>query len=165
MRIRMTLLLVATLVTAVFVALNWPEFVRPTPVSLGVTIVEMPLPLILLAALLLALLGGLGNAALNDARHERELSLHMRELQAQRNLADKAEASRFTELRHYLDLQAAQARQREAVTTEALQATLIKGQRDMQASVEAMASRLAAQMGAMDGRAHDEPLTRPQTTL
>lgn len=143
MRIRMTLLLVATLVTAVFVALNWPEFVRPTPVSLGITIVQMPLPLILLAALLLALLGGLGNAALNDARHERELGLHMRELQAQRNLADKAEASRFTELRHYLDLQAAEARQREAVTTEALQATLIKGQRDMQASVEMLANRLA----------------------
>ncbi len=165
MRIRMTLLLVATLVTAVFVALNWPEFVRPTPVSLGVTIVDMPLPLILLAALLLALLGGLGNAALNDARHERELSLHMRELQAQRNLADKAEASRFTELRHYLDLQAAQARQREAVTTEALQATLIKGQRDMQASVEAMASRLAAQMGERDGVARHQPTARPTATL
>ncbi|MGE0332242.1 MAG: hypothetical protein AB7P37_16310 [Ramlibacter sp.] len=165
MRIRMTLLLVATLVTAVFVALNWPEFVRPTPVSLGVTIVEMPLPLLLLVALLLALLGGLGNAALNDARHERELSLHMRELQAQRNLADKAEASRFTELRHYLDLQAAEARQREAVTSEALQATLIKGQRDMQASVEMLANRLAARMEAPDDRPHEVRVTRPQTTL
>ncbi len=165
MRIRMTLLLVATLITAVFVALNWPEFVRPTPVSLGVTIVDMPLPLILLVALFLALLGGLGNAALNDARHERELSLHMRELQAQRNLADKAEASRFTELRHYLDLQAAEARQREAVTTEALQATLIKGQRDMQAGVELMANRLAAQIGTLDGRQREERLPQPQTTL
>jgi biopolymer transport protein ExbB/TolQ len=157
--------LVATLITAVFVALNWPEFVRPTPVSLGVTIVDMPLPLILLVALFLALLGGLGNAALNDARHERELSLHMRELQAQRNLADKAEASRFTELRHYLDLQAAEARQREAVTTEALQATLIKGQRDMQAGVELMANRLAAQIGTLDGRQREERLPQPQTTL
>lgn len=165
MRIRMTLLLVATLITAVFVALNWPEFVRPTPVSLGVTIVDMPLPLILLVALLLALLGGMGNAALNDARHERELSLHMRELQAQRNLADKAEASRFTELRRYLDLQAAEARQREAVTTEALQATLIKGQRDMQAGVELMANRLAAQIGTLDGRQREERLTQPHTTL
>ena len=145
MRIRMTLLLVATLLTAVFVALNWPEFVRPTPVSLGVTIVDMPLPLILLVALLLALLAGMGNAAWNDARHDRELGLHMRELQAQRNLADKAEASRFTELRHYMDLQVTEARQREAVNYEALQATLIKGQRDMQTSVEMMAARLATQ--------------------
>jgi biopolymer transport protein ExbB/TolQ len=165
MRIRMTLLLVATLITAVFVALNWPEFVRPTPVSLGVTIVEMPLPLLLLVALLLALLGGMGNAAWNDARHDRELGLHMRELQAQRNLADKAEASRFTELRHYLDLQAGEARQREAVTAEALQATLIKGQRDMQASVEMLANRLAAQMGTIDGHQREERLTRSQTTL
>ena len=143
MRTRMTFLLVALLITAVFVALNWPEFVRPTPVSLGITIVDTPLPLILLGGLLLALVGGLGHATWTDASHERTLALHMRELQAQRNLADKAEASRFTELRHYLDLQAAEARQREAVTTEALQATLIKGQRDMQASVEALAARLA----------------------
>ena len=154
MRTRMTFLLVALLITAVFVALNWPEFVRPTPVSLGVTIVDAPLPLILLAALLLALLGGLGNAALNDARHERELSLHMRELQAQRNLADKAEASRFTELRHYLDLQAIEARQREAIATEALQATLIKGQRDMQAQVEQMARQMAEHRVPADKAAH-----------
>lgn len=149
MRIRIILLLAALLTTAALVALNWPEFVRPTPVSLGFTIVEMPLPLLLLVALLLALLGGMGNAAWTGARHEREMSMHMRELQAQRNLADKAEASRFTELRHYLDLQVSEARQREAVTAEALQATLIKGQRDMQASVEAMSSRLAAQMALL----------------
>ncbi len=35
MRTRLTLLLAAVLITAVFVALNWTEFVRPTPVSLG----------------------------------------------------------------------------------------------------------------------------------
>jgi len=165
MRIRMTVLLVTTLITAVFVALNWPEFVRPTPVSLGVTIVEMPLPLILLVALLLALLAGMGNAAWTDARHERDLSLHLRELQAQRNLADKAEASRFTELRHYLDLQAEQARQREAVATEALQATLIKGQRDMQASVELMANRLAAQVGTIAGHPREEHLPRTEPAV
>ncbi len=145
MRTRMTFLLVALLITAVFVALNWPEFVRPTPVSLGITIVDTPLPLILLGGLLLALVGGLGHATWTDASHERTLALHMRELQAQRNLADKAESSRFTELRHYMDLQVSEARQREAVNYEALQATLIKGQRDMQASVEMMANRLAAQ--------------------
>ena len=152
MRTRMTFLLVALLITAVFVALNWPEFVRPTPVSLGVTIVDAPLPLILLGGLLLALVGALGHATWTDASHERALSLHLRELQAQRNLADKAEASRFTELRHYLDQQAAELRQREAVTAEALQATLIKGQRDMQASAELMATQLAAQLGTLQGQ-------------
>jgi hypothetical protein len=88
------------------------------------------------------LLAGMGNAAWSDARHDRELGLHMRELQAQRNLADKAEASRFTELRHYMDLQVTEARQREAVNYEALQATLIKGQRDMQAQVDMLARQL-----------------------
>jgi len=74
-------------------------------------------------------------------------------------------ASRFTELRHYLDLQATEARQRESVTAEALQATLIKGQRDMQASVEMLANRLAAQMGSIDGQQREARLTHPQTTL
>lgn len=152
MRTRMTFLLVALLITAVFVALNWPEFVRPTPVSLGITIVDAPLPLILLCGLLLALVGALGHATWTDASHERALALHLRELQAQRNLADKAEASRFTELRHYMDLQVTETRQREAVNYEALQATLIKGQRDMQASAELMATRLTAQLGTLQAQ-------------
>ncbi len=159
MRTRLTLLLAAVLITAVFVALNWTEFVRPTPVSLGFGMVDAPLPLILLGALLLALVTAMANAAWVDRRHETAMAQHLRELEAQRRLADKAEASRFTELRHYLDLQAAEIRQREAVATEALQATLIKGQRDMQASVEMMSVRFATQLGEVAARrdAADRP--------
>ena len=153
MRTRLSVLVAAILISAVFVALNWTEFVRPVPVSLGFGIVDAPLPLILLGAFFLALVGALANAAWVDSRHEAAMAQHLRELEAQRRLADKAEASRFTELRHYLDLQAAEVRQREAVTTEALQATLIKGQRDMQATFEIMAARLASQLGEATARA------------
>jgi len=152
MRTRMTVLIVAILLASGLVALNWPEFIRPSPVSLGFTIVDAPLPLILLGTLIIALVAALANAAWSNARHDLTLARHIRELQAQRELADKAEASRFTELRLHLDNQAREARQREAVVTEALQATLLKGQRDMQAQVEQMSSRLAAQMGTIEAQ-------------
>lgn len=166
MRTRLSLLLAAILVTAVFVALNWPEFVRPVPVSLGFGMIDAPLPLILLGALLLALVGALATAAWMDSRHESVLTQHLRELEAQRRLADKAEASRFTELRHYLDLQAAEIRQREAVATEALQATLVKGQRDMLASVEMVTAKLARQLGEATARAEmaAQPVITPPAT-
>ena len=88
MRTRLTLLLAAVLITAVFVALNWTEFVRPTPVSLGFGMVDAPLPLILLGALLLALVTAMANAAWVDRRHETAMAQHLRELEAQRRLAE-----------------------------------------------------------------------------
>jgi len=146
----MTVMLVAILLVAGLVALNWAEIVRPTPVSLGFTIVEAPLALILLGALVVALVAALANAAWSDARYDLTLARHIRELQAQRELADRAEASRFTELRAHLDNQARDTRQREAALAESLQATLVRGQRDMQTHVEHLASRLAAQMGQIE---------------
>ena len=82
-----------------FALVNWPAFTALTPLSLGVTTVQAPLGLIMLA--LLAFLGvlftvwviALQAGSLRDARRQN------RELQTQRDLADKAEASRFTELR------------------------------------------------------------------
>lgn len=87
---------------ALFAAINWPLFNALTPISLGFTIVQAPLGLIMLG--LVALLSALFTVwvivlqanALRDARRQ------TKELQAQRDLADKAEASRFTALRDEL---------------------------------------------------------------
>src|SRR5438045_5379482 len=82
-----------------FAAINWPVFSALTPLSLGLTTVQAPLGLIMLGlvAFLCVLFTvwviSLQAASLMDARRQ------TRELQAQRDLADRAEASRFTELR------------------------------------------------------------------
>lgn len=87
---------------ALFALLNWSAFSTPTPLSLGVTTVQAPLGLIMLGlvAFLCVLFAGwvisLQAGTLMDARRQ------TKELQAQRDLADKAEASRFTELRSVL---------------------------------------------------------------
>ena len=82
-----------------FALINWPAFSALTPLSLGVTTVEAPLGLIMLGliAFLCVLFTvwviSLQASALIESRRQ------TRELQAQRELADRAEASRFTELR------------------------------------------------------------------
>ena len=103
MPLRTVLLLVLLLAVALFAALNWTAFLAPTTLSLGVTEVQAPLGLILLGliafltALFLGYLVYLQTTVLMESRR------HAKELQVQRELADQAEASRFTELRTHLD--------------------------------------------------------------
>ena len=103
MPLRTVLLLVVLIAVALFAALNWGAFLAPTTVSLGVTQVQAPLGLILLG--LLAVLGALflGYVAYLQTTVILEWRRHAKELQAQRERADQAEASRFTELRAHVD--------------------------------------------------------------
>lgn len=99
--ITILLLLVLALIIT-FVAVNWSLFLAPATLSLVVGSVEAPLGLIMLAllglltAVFLVLLVALQTRVLLEARR------HAKEMQAQRELADQAEASRFTELRNFI---------------------------------------------------------------
>ena len=103
MPLRTVALLIILAAIALFALLNWSAFLAPTTLSLGFGQVQAPLGLIMLAliailtALFLGYLVYLQSTVLFEARR------HARELQAQRELADQAEASRFTELRQHLD--------------------------------------------------------------
>jgi uncharacterized integral membrane protein len=83
-----------------FALINWQVFSALTPLSLGFTTVQAPLGLIMLGltAFLCVLFTvwviSLQATALMEARRQTKA------LQTQRELADKAEASRFTELRN-----------------------------------------------------------------
>ena len=109
MHLRSVVLLLTVLAIAALAALNWPTLAEPSLVSLGVMSIEAPLGLIMLA--LTALLGtffvayvlSLQGSVLMETRR------HTKELHAQRELADRAEASRFTELRTFLETQHQQA--------------------------------------------------------
>ncbi len=103
MSFRTLFVLVFLLLLGLFAALNWPEITRTTQVSLGLTRVEAPLGLILLIALsvtsLLYLIFtiGLETAALLEVKR------YAREVLHYKKLAEEAEASRYTELRRYLE--------------------------------------------------------------
>ena len=103
MNFRTIILLLVVAAIAALAALNWHTLSALTVVSLGVMTVEAPLGLImlgltiLLAAFFLVYVLSLQGSVLMDTRR------HTKEMQVQRELADKAEASRFTELRTFLE--------------------------------------------------------------
>ena len=103
MNVRTIILLLVVAAIAALAALNWYTLSAMTVVSFGVMTLEAPLGLImlgltvLLAAFFLFYMLSLQGSVLMDTRR------HTKEMQAQRELADKAEASRFTELRAFLE--------------------------------------------------------------
>jgi len=97
--VRALVFVVVLAVVALFALANWGAFTALAPLSLGVTTVQAPLGLIMLGlvvfvcVLFTAWMITMQAAALLEARRQTKA------LQAQRDLADRAEASRFTELR------------------------------------------------------------------
>ncbi|EXI79023.1 MAG: hypothetical protein AW10_02665 [Candidatus Accumulibacter appositus] len=102
MKFRTLFLLLILGATAGFSALNWEAFTAPTALSLGVTEVQAPIGVImlgvvsLLTAYFLLFVIYVQASALFDSRR------HAQELKANQELADRAEASRFTDLRGFI---------------------------------------------------------------
>ena len=116
--IRALVFFLVLVLVGLFALINWPAFSALTPLSLGFTTVQAPLGLIMLGfiAFLCVLFTvwviSLQAGSLMDARRQ------TRELQAQRDLADKAEASRFTELRSELVARLDRLQRESALTLE-----------------------------------------------
>lgn len=105
MHLRSLLLILTLAAIAALAVLNWYTLAMPVPMSLGVTTVEAPLGMVmlaltaLLAVLFIAYVLWLQGSVLLETRR------HGKEMQVQRELADKAEASRFTEMKVFLQKQ------------------------------------------------------------
>jgi uncharacterized integral membrane protein len=146
------LLLIILTVIAAFAVLNWNVFIAPTDLSLGVTRVQVPLGLVMLgllifvAALFLVFVVYLQTSALLETRR------HKRDLYANRELADNAEASRFTELRKFLeDELLKQANLNKESHSEVL-ARFLQLEQDLRAFIEQSGNTLAAYIGELDDR-------------
>jgi hypothetical protein len=152
MKIRTLLMLVVLIVIAAFVALNWAAFMAPTTLSLGLTQTQAPLGMVMLGlmlalvAMFLAFVVYLQTSVLFDARH------HARELRLNRELADKAEASRFTELRAALDLGLAQQAELDAASRAALLARIDQLDQGLHAALEQTETSLSAYVGELEDR-------------
>lgn len=100
---RVLLLVLAIVLVSGFAAQNWPEINRSSELLFGPIVMDAPLGLILLSLLGIALVAFLLASFASRTRALVESRHHYKTLEAQRELADKAEASRFTELRAHLD--------------------------------------------------------------
>jgi TolA-binding protein len=152
MRSRAVVLLVAILLVAGFAALNWGEVIRPAPLLFGPVVMDAPLGAILLGLLLLATVAFVLAAGAIRTQSLVESHTHHKTLEAQRTLADKAEASRFTDLRQHLDTQLRELRERDALAATEFQKSVVQGQRELRTQLEQINRTLAARLSEMEHR-------------
>ncbi len=125
MHLRSLLLTLTLAAIAALAVLNWYTLATPVPMSLGVTTVDAPLGVVmlaltsLLAVLFIAYVLWLQGSVLLETRR------HGKELQAQRELADKAEASRFTEMKVFLQTQSQETHSALMARIETLESRLL----------------------------------------
>lgn len=152
MRFRTLSLLLFVLLLAGFVSLNFDEFTRTSVLSLAFTTVQVSLGLVMLALLASVLVLFLASTLYIQSRNALEARTHSRELNSQRELADKAEASRFTELRAYLEQQTLAAQQRETALGSVLTDRFVQQQQTLTTRLEESEKTLAAHMGHLEER-------------
>lgn len=105
MGVRSAFLFVIVLLIAALAALNWGTLASPGVMSLGFMDVTAPLGLIMLGLTVALGVFFLAYVIYLQSSVLFETKRHTKEMQAQRDLADKSEASRFTELRNFLETQ------------------------------------------------------------
>ena len=142
MRTRTLLVVLAALLVAAFAAANWSAFMAPTKLSVLVTSFEAPLGLVMLGILIVVT----GAAALYMALWQGAILLetrrHAKELQAQRTLAEQAEASRFTQLRAALHEEVERIAVRMEAAHEALRVEICDNANSLAATIAEMDDRL-----------------------
>ena len=149
MYLRTVLILVVLGLLVVFVGVNWSAFTMPTALSLLFGTVEAPLGLILLGivvlltALFLVYVVYLQSAVLMENRR------HTRDLQAQRELAEQAEVSRFSQLRLFLEDELSD---KNDASRAGIVARLDQLDRELRAAVEQSGNTLAAYIGEIEDR-------------
>ncbi|HEX2605653.1 MAG TPA: LapA family protein [Oxalicibacterium sp.] len=150
------LLAVILLATGAFAAFNWSAFNASSSLWLGVMHVDAPLGLVMLGVvgvvtvLFLLAIGHMQSLTLLEARR------HAKELQSNRELADRAEASRFTELRHFIEAELVRTNLQGVETQTALLTRLDQMERTMASAIEQNSNSLAAYIGEVDDRLQRE---------
>jgi uncharacterized integral membrane protein len=152
MHIRTLLVMLVLMVMAAFAVVNWSSFMAPTTLSLLFAPGQAPVGLMmlgftaLLTALFLLFIAYLQASLLVDSRRQ------ARELQAQRTLADQAEASRIAELRNYLEAGLPKLTKGISESQTALETRLDRLERDLQSVVEQAGNTLATYIGELEDR-------------
>lgn len=152
MKARVVLLLLLPIGIAVFAGVNWNAFTRPTTLSLVVTTIEAPLGLIMLGLVALLTLAFFVFAVVLRTSVLVEAKRHARELQTQRELAENAEVSRYTELRTLIETRLLQVEQRIGQGEAGVLTRLDLLDRDMRSAVEQAGNSLAAYIGEFEDR-------------
>ena len=157
MYLRTLLILIVLGAVAIFAAINWKAFMAPTTLSVVFANVEAPLGLILLAAVGLLTLLFLLYVVYLQSPILMENRRNARELQAQRELAEQAEASRISQLRSFLESELRRLGEKTEESKVAVLAKLEGVERELRAVVEQSGNTLAAYIGEIEDRLERAP--------
>lgn len=153
MRVAIVLLLLVLVGASAFVTLNWGAVITPVDLSLGVGMVKMPLGLVMLGlllaitALFLVFVLFLQTSVLLETRRQ------AKEIRASRDLADQAEASRFTELRRFIESALAGKATAGAGGAPAdVLERIDRLERELRALIEQSGNGVAAHLGELEDR-------------
>jgi uncharacterized integral membrane protein len=152
MKIRTLLLLVILIVIAVFVAINWKAFMTQTTLSVGFANVQAPLGLVMLGLLVFLAAVFLVFAIYLQTSYLLEARRHAQEIKGTRELADRAEASRFTELRGFLDGELKKQTDLGMESRAAVVARMEQLERDLRTAIEESGNALSAYIEELEDR-------------
>ncbi|MDP9902558.1 LapA family protein [Variovorax ginsengisoli] len=152
MGIRTIVLAVIVLLIAALAALNWGILLTPTAMSIGFMQVTAPLGLIMLGLTILLAIFFVAYVVYLQSSVLLETRRHNKEMQAQRDLADKAEASRFTELRSFLETQENTHMARNAERHSALLARVEQLESAVRQRADQTDNTVAAHIGQLEDR-------------
>jgi uncharacterized integral membrane protein len=157
MYLRTLLILIVLGAVAIFAAINWKAFMAPTTLSVVFATLEAPLGLILLAVVGLLTLLFLLYVVYLQSSVLMENRRNARELQAQRELAEQAEASRISQLRSFLESELRRLGEKTEESKIAVLAKLEGVERELRAVVEQSGNTLAAYIGEIEDRLERAP--------
>ncbi|MEO1956993.1 MAG: LapA family protein [Methylophilaceae bacterium] len=152
MRLINLILLIVLVALVIFSAINWLAITKPVPLSLLFSDVEAPLGLILLTItglLTLLFLGFVVYMQSSTLVTRRKLN---KEVEEQRKLANKAELSRFTELRTFLEIELQQLKAQGADVHKKVEARLSEVETAVKGAVEDSGASLSAYIGELGDR-------------
>jgi uncharacterized integral membrane protein len=152
MSLRTLLLVALILLIAAFVALNLEAILQPTSLNLGFSEIQAPLGLVMLGMVAVLIVVFLLALVFFQTSHLMEVRRITREANEQRHLADKAEASRFTELREFLRAEMQTTAARDAELASQLQQKMDAVRTSLTETIEHTGNGLSASVGELEDR-------------
>lgn len=146
------ILLIVLGALVLFAALNWDAIITPIHLNFLFTNASAPLGLVLLSATAILALLFLGFVVYMQSSVLITKNRLNRDLDAQRELANKAETSRFTELRSYLETELQQLTAQNNDLHNVIETRLSDMESTLTNTVEQTGTTLSAYIGELEDR-------------
>jgi uncharacterized integral membrane protein len=152
MKLRTLFLLIFLAAIGVFAALNWSTFTAPTTLSLAFGTIQAPLGLVMLGLTVFLTVLFILFAVFIQTSAFLETHRHERDLQAMRELAEHAEASRFTKLQEALEKETQRLADMDKESRAEVLTRLNQLESVLNSAIEQSGNSLSAYIGELEDR-------------